>query len=75
MEEDKEHAPSAATQPKQLQEMPGTYPHFGAAAILLYGLNQGLAKLTAALGIQFPSALIGKCLPMGQLHMKLSLQL
>ena len=55
--------------------MPGTYPHFGAAAVLLYGLNQGLAKLTAALGIQFPSALIGKCLPTNQLHMILSLQL
>lgn len=59
IEAKKEHGSSAATQSKQLDEMPGTLPHFGAAALLLYGLNQGLAKLTTALGIQFPSALIG----------------
>ena len=44
----------------QLEEMPGTYPHFSLAIMLLYGMNTGLAKLTAAAGIQFPSALIGR---------------
>ena len=43
----------------QLQEMPGTYPHFGLAVLLLYGMNTGLSKFTQTAGIQFPSALIG----------------
>jgi len=43
----------------QLEEMPGTLPHFSVAILLLYGLNSGLSKLTHALGIHFPSALIG----------------
>ena len=43
----------------QLQEMPGTYPHFALAILLLYGMNTGLSKFTHAAGIQFPSALIG----------------
>ena len=44
----------------QLKEMPGTLPHFSVAIFLLYGMNLGLSKLTHAVGIQFPSALIGK---------------
>ena len=50
----------------QLQEMPGTYPHFGLAILLLYGMNTGLSKFTQTAGIQFPSALIGtvpQCCP------------
>lgn len=43
----------------QLKEMPGTYPHFSLAILLLYGMNTGLSKFTQAAGIQFPSALIG----------------
>ena len=45
--------------PGQLDELPGTLPHFFAAILLLYGMNTGLSKLTHSLGIQFPSALIG----------------
>lgn len=45
--------------PGQLEELPGTLPHFLAAILLLYGMNTGLSKLTHSLGIQFPSALIG----------------
>lgn len=44
----------------QLKEMPGTYPHFSLAILLLYGMNTGLSKFTQAAGIQFPSALIGR---------------
>ena len=44
---------------EQLEEMPGTLPHFSLAILLLYGMNTGLSKLTHALDIQFPSALIG----------------
>ncbi|DBA89179.1 hypothetical protein WJX77_010210 [Trebouxia sp. C0004] len=44
---------------QQLEEMPGTLPHFSLAILLLYGMNTGLSKLTHALDIQFPSALIG----------------
>ena len=44
----------------QLEEMPGTYPHFSLAIALLYGMNTGLTKFTSAAGIQFPSALIGR---------------
>ena len=62
LEAQKEHEPAAANKAKQLKEMPGTLPHFVMAIGLLYGLNQGLSKLTSALGIQFPSALIGKAL-------------
>lgn len=61
-EDNKEHKDAAASQPKQLTEMPGSYPQFGIAILLLYGLNQGLSKLTASLGIQFPSALIGNAI-------------
>ena len=43
----------------QLKEMPGTYPHFSVAILLLYGMNTGLSKFTQTAGIQFPSALIG----------------
>lgn len=43
----------------QLEQMPGTYPHFALAILLLYGMNTGLSKFTHAAGIQFPSALIG----------------
>ncbi|KAL3139383.1 hypothetical protein ABBQ38_003717 [Trebouxia sp. C0009 RCD-2024] len=43
----------------QLEEMPGTYPHFALAILLLYGMNTGLSKFTHAANIQFPSALIG----------------
>lgn len=57
-EGEKEHK-DPASQQKQLTEMPGSYSQFGTAALLLYGLNQGLSKLTTTLGIQFPSALIG----------------
>ena len=44
----------------QLKDMPGTYPHFSLAILLLYGMNTGLSKFTQTAGIQFPSALIGK---------------
>jgi ABC-type sulfate transport system permease component len=57
MDMKKEHKDEPAQQ--QLEEMPGTLPHFSLAILLLYGMNTGLSKLTHALGIQFPSALIG----------------
>ena len=66
MEAQKEHEPAAASKAKQLKEMPGSLRHFITAIGLLYGLNQGLSRLTAALGIQFPSALLGQALPCPQ---------
>lgn len=57
MEMKKDHKDEPAQE--QLEEMPGTLPHFSLAILLLYGMNTGLSKLTHALDIQFPSALIG----------------
>lgn len=37
----------------------GEYLHFGASLGALYLANKGLASVTAAAGVKFPSALIG----------------
>lgn len=55
-------ASAAPAKAKQLTQMPGSLPHFASAILLLYGVNQSLAKVTATLGIRFPSALIGTAL-------------